>query len=257
MFRHTRIPTLVTVCALALSWSGAASSESSRPKFRAGDVADAIVTNRTDNPDGTTALTIGRRLPTEWDTKVGVDVGLDSLSTTPTTTPSVESRLDGSWQQDRSSGAGWASLTMPAAPLGWDKAAFEARVDPTQDQGKVSTTLTKTIPLGATTRLKVKNGYAVTETMSNPLAGSTLATANETTQTSAVATENSVSLDILPLATTLSAGAALSSTDERWLHSLAAEQKLFGGPVSVTGSVSERADGNLDGSLKAGFKRKW
>jgi hypothetical protein len=32
--------------------------------------------NRTDRPDGSAAMTIGRRLPTEWETKVGADFNL-------------------------------------------------------------------------------------------------------------------------------------------------------------------------------------
>jgi hypothetical protein len=55
----------------------------------------------------------------------------------------------------------------------------------------------------------------------------------------------------------LSAGARLSSAEDRWLRSLSAEQKLFGGPLNVTGTVSERVDGAYDGSVKAGFKRAW
>jgi hypothetical protein len=254
MIRHISFPGLVTGCALVMLLSGAAAAEPAKSKSRIGDDAGTLITRRTDKPDGTTALTIGRRLPTEWETQIGVDVGLDSSPVSPT----VESRLDGSWQQDRSSGAGWASITVPTAPLGWDKAAIEARVDPTQDQGKVSTTLSKSIPLGSTTRLNVKNGYAVTEPIPNPV-GSSLAAPNgsATSPSSAVATENTVSLHILPMATTLSAGATLSSSEDRWLRSIGAEQKLFGGPVSVTGTLSERADGAVDGSLKAGFKRQW
>jgi hypothetical protein len=38
---------------------------------------------------------------------------------------------------------------------------------------------------------------------------------------------------------------------------LSAEQKLFGGPLSVTGSVSETATGDTSKSLRAGFKRTW
>jgi hypothetical protein len=254
MIRHILLAKLVTGCALVVFLSGAATAEPEKAKKRVDDDTSVVITRRTDNPDGTTALTLGRRLPTEWETQVGVDMGLDRSEISP----SVESRLDGSWRQDRSSGAGWATLTVPTAPLGWDKTAIEARVDPTQDQGKVSTTLSKSIPLGSTTRLNVKNGYAVTEPIPNNI-GSTLVTPNgtPTSPASAVATENSVSLQFLPMATTVSAGATLSSADDRWLRSIGAEQKLFGGPVSVTGTLSERADGAVDGSLKAGFKRQW
>jgi hypothetical protein len=55
----------------------------------------------------------------------------------------------------------------------------------------------------------------------------------------------------------VSLGANISSTDEKWLPSLSAEQKLFGGPFSVTGSVSETPTGETSKSLTAGFKRQW
>ena len=55
----------------------------------------------------------------------------------------------------------------------------------------------------------------------------------------------------------VSLGTNISSTDEKWLPSLSAEQKLFGGPVSVTGSVSETPTGETSKSLTAGFKRQW
>ena len=55
----------------------------------------------------------------------------------------------------------------------------------------------------------------------------------------------------------MSLGADISSADDKWLRTLSAEQKLFGGPFSVTGSVSETATGELSKSLKAGFKRTW
>jgi hypothetical protein len=42
-----------------------------------------------------------------------------------------------------------------------------------------------------------------------------------------------------------------------WLRTLSAEQKLFGGPFSVTGSVSETGTGDLSKSLKASFERTW
>jgi hypothetical protein len=55
----------------------------------------------------------------------------------------------------------------------------------------------------------------------------------------------------------VSFGADISSIDDKWLRTLSAEQKLFGGPFSVTGSVSETPAGDLSKSLKAGFKRNW
>jgi hypothetical protein len=240
-------------CAIVLLLPGASLAEPAKSK----GADDVLITSRTDKADGTTAMTVGRRLPTEWDSKIGVDLGVDASATT---TPTPEAHLDGSWRQDRSSGAGWASLTVPTNRLGIDKATVEARVDPAQDQGKLTTTLSKSVAVGTSTRITVRHGYEVSESLANPGLGTTLSGANpvaSVSPSSGAATRNSVSLDIVPTATTLSAGAKLSTTEDRWLRSLEAEQKLFGSPFSITGAVSERTDGAFDGSLKAGFKRAW
>src|SRR5262249_4185955 len=71
------------------------------------------------------------------------------------------------------------------------------------------------------------------------------------------ASSQALRFNILPTDTSVSFGADISSTDDKWLRTLSAEQKLFGGPFSVTGSVSETATGDLSKSLKAGFKRSW
>lgn len=209
---------------------------------------DPVIGSRTDKPDGSSAISVGRKLPTDWDTKVGVDFGL-AAPLSPTLTP--EAYLDGV-KRDRSSGVGWASVMVPAAPLGWDKAGIEARIDPNQDQGKLTTTLSR--PLGENVRVTVKSGAAVTEPLTRPL---TPTNPGATAPVQSLATENVLSLDLLDSATTLAAGAKLSTTDDKWLRTLSAEQKLFGGPVSVTGAISERADGLLDRSVKAGFKHAW
>lgn len=222
-----------------------------------------VIGGRTDKPDGSTAMTVGRRLPTEWETKVGVDFG---LAAPLTTTPAPEAYLNGWAQQDRSSGVGWASVAVPATPFGWDKAALEARVDPVQDRSKVATTLTRSVPIGDTAKVTVQQGYSLTETLANP-SGAAVPLAPSTRSSAPVAspaapaptltTEGQVSLNILSSATTFSAGAKLSSSDDKWLRTLSAEQKLFGGPFSVTGSISERATGETDRSVKAGFKAAW
>jgi len=61
----------------------------------------------------------------------------------------------------------------------------------------------------------------------------------------------------LPTSTALSAGARMSSGDERLLPSVSAEQKLFNSPFSVTGAISQRPTGETDRSITAGFKKSW
>jgi hypothetical protein len=92
----------------------------------------------------------------------------------------------------------------------------------------------------------VQNGVSVTR----PLA-------NAAGQVHSWASSQALRFNVLPTDTSVSLGADVSSTDDKWLRTLSAEQKLFGGPVSVTGSVSETAAGDISKSLKAGFKHSW
>jgi len=90
---------------------------------------DPTFGSRSDKPDGSVALTIGRRLPTDWDTKFGMDAKLSpeppsAMADTVLVNPSVT----------RSTGAVWGSMTGPGvAPLLFDKTAVDARIDPSDE----------------------------------------------------------------------------------------------------------------------------
>ena len=190
--------------------------------------------NRTEKADGSVAVSAGQRLPIDWETKLGVDVAA------PGSTPDA---LAGRTQER---GAGWANVAVPAAPLGLDKATIDARVDPNADQGRLSTALSRSVPIGGGMSVTLQNGYAVTQSLANP----------NGTGTHVYSGDGAVRLE-LPSATALSAGARVSSTDERPLPSVSAEQKLFNSPLSVTGTISERPTGETDRSITAGFKKSW
>ena len=64
-------------------------------------------------------------------------------------------------------GAGWANVAVPAAPLGLDKATVDARVDPNADQGRLSTALSRSVPIGGGVSVTLQNGYAVTQSLAN------------------------------------------------------------------------------------------
>jgi hypothetical protein len=68
--------------------------------------------------------------------------------------------------------------------------------------------------------------------------------------------DQSAKLSIADTGTSLIAGQALSSSDDKWLRKIGAEQQLFGG-VSVSGSIGETAQGAPNRSISAGFKRSW
>ncbi len=190
--------------------------------------------SRSEKADGSVSVSAGRRLPIDWDTKVGVDIAA------PAATPDA---LAGPPQER---GAGWANVAVPAAPLGLDKATVDARVDPNADQGKLSTALSRSVPIGGGVSVTLQNSYAVTQSLASPAGAGTHVYSGD----------GGVRLE-LPSATALSAAARMSSTDERLLPSVSAEQKLFNSPLSITGTISQRPTGETDRSITAGFKKSW
>jgi hypothetical protein len=205
-----------------------------------------------------------------WDAKVGVDHGaLASPALRPEQWLAGVPVNPSSGVQ--SSGIAWANVTAPGMdvsdldvpglnlPLGWDKASIETRVDPLQELGKLGTTFSRSVPLGSQFSMTWQNGYSVTQTLGNSnVTGPSFMIGASSAPTSQVFGNNqAVRFNILPTDTTFAVGAGKSTVEERWERSLSAEQKLFGGPISITGSVSESSAGDISKSLKAGFKRTW
>jgi hypothetical protein len=181
----------------------------------------------------------------DWSSKAGIDYQKPSF-------PAAEYQpgtLTGGLIPDQSNGVAWATVTAPGldSPLGWDQTSIETRVDPSQQQSKLGTTLSRSVPVGENVTATLQNGLAVT----SPLP-------NATTHDHGWSSSQALRFNWLPTDTSVSVGGNISSTDDKkWLPSLSAEQKLFGGPFSVTGSVSETPTGEASKSLTAGFKRQW
>jgi hypothetical protein len=74
--------------------------------------------------------------------------------------------------------------------------------------------------------------------------------------TSIWGTDRRLQVDFLPSATSFSMGAT-TGADQKTLRSWTAEQKLFGSPLSITGTLTETPTGDYTRSLKAGFTRTW
>ena len=69
-------------------------------------------------------------------------------------------------------------------------------------------------------------------------------------------TDQSARLSITDTGTSITAGQTLSTTDDKWLRKVGAEQKLFDG-VTISGSIGETPSGAASKSLSASFKRSW
>ena len=150
----------------------------------------------------------------------------------------------------QSSGSAWAAATAPGAGAIWDKTAVEARVDPGSEQSKLGASLTKSMPLSSDYSLTLQNGYSVNQqgTTALPGVGGHITRNYETDQ--------SAKVTITDTGTSITAGQTMSTSDDKWLRKVGAEQKLFDN-VTVSGSVGETSQGAINKSLTAGFKKSW
>jgi hypothetical protein len=226
-----------------------APASKARPAPQALNAGD-ISWSSSDRPNGSAALSVKQPLSPILDARIGADLTVARQPPTLTGSELLAEKLANGGSAPQSSGSAWAAITAPGVGAIWDKTAVEARVDPTQEQSKLGTSLSKSLPLGEPYSLILQNGYNVIQQGVVPLPGSAGRPARS------YETEQSAKLSIDDTGTSLTAGQTLSSTDERWLRRIGAEQKLFDG-VSISGSIGETAQGTASKSLSAGFKRSW
>ena len=200
-----------------------------------------------DKSNGASALSVKQPLLPFWDTRVGADLTV-ARQQPSTVSEALQQKFTTGEQQ--SSGAAWAAITAPGVGSIWDQTAVEARLDPSQEQSRLGASLSKSLPVNEQTSLTLQNGTNVTQQGIAPIPGITGHAARN------YALDQSARLSIADTGTSLIAGQTLSSTDDKWLRKLGAEQKLFGG-VSVSGSIGETLQGAPNKTISAGFKRSW
>jgi hypothetical protein len=203
-----------------------------------------------DKPNGSAAVSVKQPLSPFWDTRIGADMTVARQPSALTMSELLSEKLANGGSVPQSSGAAWAAITAPGVGSVWDRTAVEARVDPSQEQSKLGTSLSKSLPLNEQYSLTLQNGYNVIQQGIVPLPGIAGHPARN------YETEQSAKLSIADTGTSVIAGQTLSSTDDKWLRKIAAEQKLFDG-VSIQGSIGETPQGTSNKSLSAGFKRSW
>jgi hypothetical protein len=233
-----------------------------RPKTQAAASADMSWSSK-DKSNGSAAVSVKQSLSAFLDARVGADMTVVNQPQTLTSSDLLRQKFSSNAQPSQSSGTAWAAIT--AAGLGsiWDKTAVEARVDPSQEQSKLGTSLSKSLPLSEQYSLTLQNGYNVIQQ------GHSSLSCADCVHLSAVPmpgipgrsvrnyeTDQSARLSITDTGTSFVAGQTLSSADDRWLRKIGAEQKLFG-DISISGSIGETALGTSNKSLTAGFKRSW
>ena len=213
-----------------------------------GTSADATWSNNA-KPNGASAVSVKQSITPFWDARVGADMTVARQGTL-TASEVLSEKLANGGNLPQSSGTAWAAITAPGVASIWDKTAVEARIDPGQEQSKLGTTLSKSLPLSEQYSLTLQNGYNLIQQGIVPVPS----IVSRPTRT--YETDQSAKLSITDTGTSFMAGQTLSTNDDKWLRKVGAEQKLFDG-VTISGSIGETATGTANKSLSAGFKRSW
>jgi hypothetical protein len=238
---------------LELDWSQLnvdAATLATRPISRSPQAAAGSDTSWSSksNANGSAGVSVKQPLSPFWDTRIGADM---TVARQPSTMSELlAEKVANGGNAPQSSGSAWAAVTAPGAGAIWDKTAVEARVDPGQEQSKLGTSISKSVPLKDDYSLTLQNGYNMTQQGLVPVPG----LAARTTRN--YETDQSAKLSVGDTGTSVTAGQTLSSSDDKWLRKIGAEQKLLDG-VTVSGSVGETAQGATNKSVTAGFKRSW
>ena len=224
----------------------------SAPKRRAASKATASADaawSANEKANGTSAVSVKQSLTPFWDTRIGADMTVARQGTL-TAQELLSAKLENGGSVPQSSGTAWAAITAPGVGSIWDKTSVEARLDPGQDRSKLGTSLSKSLPLSEQYSLTLQNSYNLIQQGIVPVPGII------SHPTRSYETDQSARLSIADTGTSFMAGQTLSTSDDKWLRKVGAEQKLFDG-VTISGSVGETPSGVVNKSFGAGFKRSW
>ena len=225
------------------------SPSKARPATQAAAGADMSWSSK-DKSNGAAAVSVKQSLSAFLDARVGADMTVVNQPQTLTSSDLLRQKFASDAQPSQSTGTAWAAITAPGLGSIWDKTTVEARVDPSQEQSKLGTSLSKSLPLSEQYSLTLQNGYNVIQQGVVPVPGIPGRPVRN------YETDRSARLSITDTGTSFIAGQTLSSADVRWLHKIGAEQKLFG-DISISGSIGETTLGTSNKRLTAGFKRSW
>jgi len=201
-------------------------------------------------PNGAAAVSVKQPLSPVLDARIGADMTVVNQSQTLTSSDLLRQKFSTDGLPAQSSGTAWAAITAPGFASIWDKTAVEARVDPAQEQSRLGTSLSKSLPLNEQYSLTLQNGYNVIQQGFVPVPGIPGHPVRN------YETDQTAKLSLTDTGTSFLAGQTLSTPDDKWLRKVGAEQKLFG-DVTISGSIGETAFGTSNKSLTAGFKRSW
>jgi len=218
-----------------------------KPRAAALNPGESMSWSSSGKPNGASAVSVKQSVSPFWDARVGADM---TVAHEPSTMSELLADRANGGNPQQSSGTAWAAVTAPGAGPIWDKTSVEARVDPSQDQSKLGTTISKQVPITDQTSLTLENGANVTQqgVVTGPGIAARPSRSYDTEQSAKVSNSDT--------GTSLTAGQTLSTSDDKWLRRIGAEQKVFGG-VTVSGSIGETPQGATSKSIGAGYKSNW
>ena len=192
----------------------------SAPPLNIGNAAP--VWSRNDKPNGTAAVSVKQPVSSVLghEGRCRHDVATPS---SPLRTPeTLPDKLASDARIETSEGSAWMSARAPGVPYLSDHVALEARMNPSHD-ARFGTVFSKSLPLmGEQVSLTLKHGYYVTQHDAIP--GLPSAQHGRSFEM-----DRSAQFSITDTGTSFVAGQSLSPTGDRWLNSVGAQQKLFGG----------------------------
>jgi hypothetical protein len=200
--------------------------------------------------NGASSVSVKQSISPFWDTRIGADMTVVNQPSGTTSGDLLRQKISPNAPPENSSGSAWAAISAPGVGSIWDQTSIEARVDPGAEQSKLGTSLSKSVPLSDSYSLTLQNGYNVIQQGLVPVQGVPAHPSRN------YETDQSAKLSIGDTGTSFTAGRTLSSSDDKWLGKIGAEQKLFDG-VTVTGTIGETPTGATSKSISAGFKRSW
>ena len=222
--------------------------------------AAALDVKNTNKPDGSSSVVIKQGVTidsADVDSSVGADV---NLAAQQPSTYQPRGPLPGGTSNDKGSAAAWASVGLP------NLASVDARVDPSNDQGKIGGKLSHAVPVGKDLSVTLEDSYSVTESFGGtatapaPATTSSLAAppppATATPSEQVFGSSKSVKFNVAPTGTSFGAGWTTASNDPVAHHTLSADQKLLG-PLHITTSVTDVGQPTENKTIAAGFKLNW
>jgi hypothetical protein len=135
---------------------------------RAGTAAE-MTWSSNDKLNGSAAVSVKQPISPFWDTRIGADMTV--VRQPSTMSELLADKVANGGSEPQSSGSAWATIAAPGVASIWDKTAVEARVDPSQDQAKLGTALSKSLSLSQQYSLTLQNAYRVIEQGNVPAAG--------------------------------------------------------------------------------------